>query len=183
MLGLNRASLQGDVAFVDALKCFGCTVKEFPGCIEVDGSAILELSSSGVKKLGKLRGNQVLNMANISDTVQTLAAVALFADGPTRIVGVAHNRHKESDRIADLARELRRLGAEVEEHDDGLTIHPRELHPCVVQTYQDHRMAMSLSLVGLRLSGVQIANPQCTGQDVSTFLFGYASVVEEQSSQ
>ena len=66
-------------------------------------------------------------MNAISDTVQTLAAVALFAAGPTRVRGVAHNRHKETDRIGDLACELRRLGAEVEEHPDGLTIVPKPL--------------------------------------------------------
>jgi 3-phosphoshikimate 1-carboxyvinyltransferase len=101
-------------------------------------------------------------MNAISDTVQTLASVALFAEGPTTITGVAHIRHKETDRIGDLARELRKLGATVDELPDGLRITPGPLHGAQVVTYQDHRMAMSLALVGLRVPGVTIHDPQCT---------------------
>ena len=108
-----------------------------------------------------LRGIAV-DMNAISDTVQTLAAVALFAEGPTTITGVAHIRHKETDRIGDLARELRKLGAQVEELPDGLRMTPGPLHGARVETYQDHRMAMSLALVGLRVPGVTILNPACT---------------------
>jgi 3-phosphoshikimate 1-carboxyvinyltransferase len=110
---------------------------------------------------GPLRGIEV-DMNRISDTVQTLAAVALFAEGPTVVRGVAHNRVKETDRIDDLATELRRMGASVETFPDGLAITPGELRPTVVETYNDHRMAMSLSLVGLRQPGIQISNPRCT---------------------
>ena len=88
-------------------------------------------------------------MNDISDTVQTLAAVALFAKGPTTITGVAHIRHKETDRIGDLARELRKLGAAVDELTDGLRIRPAAIRPAQIATYQDHRMAMSMALVGL----------------------------------
>ena len=117
---------------------------------------------------GELRGIQV-DMNAISDTVQTLAAVALFADGPTSITGVAHNRYKETDRIADLATELRRLGAEVEERADGLEITPAALRPAVIETYDDHRMAMSLALVGLRQPGVVIKDPGCTAKTYPAF--------------
>ena len=103
-------------------------------------------------------------MNAISDTVQTLAAVALFAEGATRVRGVGHNRHKETDRIGDLARELRRVGAEVQEHEDGLTIIPRPLHAATLQTYDDHRMAMSLALIGLRTPGITILDPACTAK-------------------
>ena len=96
-------------------------------------------------------------MNDISDTVMTLAAVACFAEGPTTIRNVAHIRHKETDRLAALATELRRLGAEVEEFADGLTHHAAAAarrRRC--ETYNDHRMAMSLALVGLRVPGVVI---------------------------
>ena len=108
-------------------------------------------------------------MNDISDTVMTLAAVACFADGPTTIRNVAHIRHKETDRLAALATELRRLGAGVEEFADGLTITPRPLHGAEVETYNDHRMAMSLALVGLRVPGVVIKNPGCVAKTYPGF--------------
>jgi 3-phosphoshikimate 1-carboxyvinyltransferase len=144
--GLTRSALQGDVAFVDCLARMGCLVEESTCGITVTG--------------GSLRGIDV-NMNAISDTVQTLAAVALFAHGPTTITGVGHIRHKETDRIGDLARELRKLGATVEEFDDGLKITPRALRPAAIDTYHDHRMAMSLALVGLQQPGVVIHDPGC----------------------
>ncbi len=147
--GLHRHSLQGDVGFVDCLEQMGCQV---------------EFLANGIRVLGgPLRGVDV-DMADISDTVQTLAAVALFAEGTTTVRGVAHNRLKETDRIEDLATELRRLGATVETFPDGLTITPGPLRPTSVQTYNDHRMAMSLALVGLRQDGIQIENPGCTAK-------------------
>ena len=110
-----------------------------------------------------LRGIDV-DMNGISDTVQTLAAVALFANGPTSIRNIGHIRHKETDRIGNLAIELRKLGARVDERDDGLRITPGRLHSAEVQTYDDHRMAMSLALVGLRVPGVVILDPECTAK-------------------
>ncbi len=112
---------------------------------------------------GPLHGTDV-GMNDISDTVMTLAVVACFAEGPTTIRNVAHIRHKETDRLTALAVELRRLGAVVEEFDDGLTITPAPLHDATVQTYNDHRMAMSLALVGLRVPGVVIDNPGCVAK-------------------
>jgi 3-phosphoshikimate 1-carboxyvinyltransferase len=108
-------------------------------------------------------------MNAISDTVMTLGAVACFAQGPTRIRNVAHIRHKETDRIAALATELRRLGAEVEEFTDGLQITPRPLHGATVETYNDHRMAMSLALIGLKVPGVVIKNPGCVAKTYPGF--------------
>src|SRR4029453_19402591 len=117
---------------------------------------------------GPLRGIDV-DMNDISDTVMTLAAVACFAEGKTTIRNVAHIRHKETDRIAALATELRKLGAEVEERDDGLTITPRPLKGCAVDTYNDHRMAMSLALIGLRVLGVVIRDPGCVAKTYPGF--------------
>jgi 3-phosphoshikimate 1-carboxyvinyltransferase len=152
--GLNRKSLQGDVRFVDVLEQMGCRVEECEAGITVHG--------------GKLRGVDV-DMNDISDTVMTLGAVACFADGPTRIRNVGHIRHKETDRIAALATELRKLGAAVEERPDGLTITPRPLRGCAVDTYNDHRMAMSLALVGLKVPGVVIRNPGCVAKTYPGF--------------
>lgn len=147
--GFSRRSLQGDVAFVDVLARMGCRVEAGEDSITVHG--------------GPLHGIRV-DMNAISDTVQTLGAVALFASGPTTITGVGHIRHKETDRIGNLAIELRKLGATVEESDDGLTIHPGPLRAARIATYDDHRMAMSLALAGLRTPGVVILDPGCTAK-------------------
>ncbi|MCH7989539.1 MAG: 3-phosphoshikimate 1-carboxyvinyltransferase [Planctomycetes bacterium] len=147
--GLSRDSLQGDIGFVDVLEQMGCRVDRQPDSITVHGS--------------KLQGIDV-DMNAVSDTAQTLAVVAVFAEGPTRIRNVAHIRHKETDRIAAVAAELRRLKVAVEEHPDGLTIHPGPIQPATIQTYDDHRMAMSFALIGLRSPGIRIADPGCTAK-------------------
>ena len=82
---------------------------------------------------------------------------------------MAHIRHKETDRIADLARELRKLGAGVEELTDGLRITPAPLHGAVIETYHDHRMAMSFALAGMRIAGISIRNPGCTAKTYPKF--------------
>jgi 3-phosphoshikimate 1-carboxyvinyltransferase len=152
--GLSRDSLQGDVAFCDCLARMGCDVRYSADRITVVGRP--------------LRGIEV-DMNAVSDTVQTLAAVALFADGPTAIRDVAHIRHKETDRIHALAVELRKLGAEVEERSDGLRITPHPLHGAEIDTYDDHRMAMSLALAGLAVPGVVIRDPACTAKTYPRF--------------
>src|SRR5207244_12454157 len=115
-----------------------------------------------------LRGIDI-DMNAISDTAQTLAAVAVFASGPTTIRKIAHVRHKETDRIAAVVTELKRLGLPADEHPDGLTIHPGTPQPATVATYDDHRMAMSFSLIGLRTPGIRIANPGCTAKTYPRF--------------
>ena len=152
--GLSRQSLQGDVAFVDCLESMGCKVV----CQE-----------DSITVIGPARKGIDVQMDDISDTVQTLAAVALCVEGETRIRGVAHNRVKETDRIGNLAIELRKLGGQVEEHEDGMTIVPGELQSATIETYNDHRMAMSLALVGLRQRGVVILDPGCTAKTYPSF--------------
>ena len=152
--GLNENSLQGDIGFVNCLRQMGCEVTWSRDSITVHGKA-----SRGID----------VDMSNISDTVQTLSAVALFVEGPTRVRGVAHNRVKETDRIGNLAIELRKLGAEVEEHHDGLTITPGKTTSAEIDTYNDHRMAMSLSLAGLKQPGVVINDPGCTSKTYPAF--------------
>ncbi len=151
VLGLTPNAIQGDVNFCQALRKMGCD---------------LTIGSNSMTISGRAKNGIDIDMNEISDTVQTLCVVALFAEGPTRIRGVAHNRFKETDRIGDLACELRKLGADVQEHHDGLTVQaPRAgLKGTVLETYQDHRMAMSLSLAGLNLPGVRISNPSCTAK-------------------
>ena len=152
--GLSLASLQGDVAFCECLRRMGCDVRYGRDSITVAGRPL---------------GGIEIDMNAISDTVQTLAAVALLAEGPTVIRGVAHIRHKETDRIAALAVELRKLGADAEEYEDGLKIAPRPLHAAEIDTYDDHRMAMSLALVGLAVPGVVIRDPDCTAKTYPEF--------------
>jgi 3-phosphoshikimate 1-carboxyvinyltransferase len=159
--GLSRTSLQGDVAFCDCLRAMGCEVVEAADRITVTGRG--------------LRGIDV-DMNAISDTVQTLAAVAVFAAGPTTIRNVGHIRHKETDRIAALAAELRKFGADVDDQDDGLTIVPRPLHGATIDTYDDHRMAMSMALVGLRVPGVVIRDPNCVAKTYPQFFADLASL-------
>ena len=108
-------------------------------------------------------------MNAISDTAQTLAAIAPFAKGATRIRNVAHIRLKETDRIAALATELKRIGQKVEEFPDGLKIMPAKIKPAKIKTYDDHRMAMSFAVTGLKAPGIVISNPECTGKTYPRF--------------
>ena len=152
--GLDRESIQGDVRFVELLEQMGC--RPIPSAIGLDLEG------------GPLHGINA-DMNDISDTVMTLAAVACFAEGPTTIRNVAHIRHKETDRLAALATELRRVGAGVDEFADGLTITPRPLHGAEIETYNDHRMAMSMALIGLKVPGIVIKNPGCVAKTYPGF--------------
>ncbi|MGI8482672.1 MAG: 3-phosphoshikimate 1-carboxyvinyltransferase [Thermomicrobiales bacterium] len=150
--GLGTDSTQGDLQFVRVLEQMGARVTMGQNATTVRGP-----------EGGQLRGGD-FDFNVISDTAQTLAAIAPFADGPVTIRGIAHNRLKETDRIADVATELRKLGQEVDEFEDGMTIRPRPVTPAEVETYDDHRMAMSLALTGLRAPGVTILDPGCTAK-------------------
>jgi 3-phosphoshikimate 1-carboxyvinyltransferase len=154
VLGLNRESLQGDVKFVECLAQMGCEVN---------------YSEDSITLVGKPMRGIDIDMNAISDTVQTLSVVALFAEGTTRIRNVGHIRHKETDRIAAVATELRKLGATVVEHPEGLDITPGTLRGAEIETYNDHRMAMSFAIVGLVQPGVQILNPSCTAKTYPQF--------------
>ena len=117
-------------------------------------------------------------MNAISDTVMTLGVVALFASGFTRIRNVAHIRHKETDRISALATELRKLGATVDEQPDGLLIFPpTQITPARIATYDDHRMAMSFALAGVKAGGVTIEDPGCVAKTYPGFWDDLARLV------
>lgn len=153
---LSPKTRQGDMAFLEVLSQMGCIVTH-------EGNAMR------VTSRGKLKGVDV-DMADISDTSMTLAAIAPFADSPTTIRGIASSRLKETDRIAATCTELRRLGVMVEEHPDGMTIHPcPRLKPTSIHTYDDHRIAMAFSLVGLRTPGIEIENPGCVAKTFPEF--------------
>ncbi|MDP1715879.1 MAG: 3-phosphoshikimate 1-carboxyvinyltransferase [Anaerolineales bacterium] len=149
---ISRKSKQGDIAFLDVLQKMGCVITDGADSISV------------ARRSGNLCGIDI-DMRDIPDTAQTLAAVAPFASSPTRIRGIASARVKETDRVHATCTELARLGVRVEEHEDGMTIYPVEkTRPALIQTYNDHRMAMSFSLIGLRFNGVTIENPSCVSK-------------------
>ncbi|HYJ12279.1 MAG TPA: 3-phosphoshikimate 1-carboxyvinyltransferase, partial [Thermomicrobiales bacterium] len=99
----------------------------------------------------------------------TLAAIAPFADGPVTVRGVAHNRIKETDRVSAVATELRKLGQVVDEFEDGFTVHPQPVTPAEIETYDDHRMAMSFAITGLRARGVTILDPGCVAKTFPSY--------------
>ncbi len=148
---LGSNSLQGDLGFVRVLEQMGCTVRM--------GSHQTELIGTS-----NLRGLEEINMSQISDTAQTLAAVAVFADRPTKITGIGFIRKKETDRIGAVVTEMQRLGIRATEEADGFTIYPGTIKPARVETYDDHRMAMSFALIGIRQHGITILDPQCTNK-------------------
>ncbi len=153
--GLSQASLQGDVRFVDILEQMGATVRRGADFIEVQGPAQL----TGVD----------VDMNAISDTAPTLAAIAPLASGPVHIRNVGHLRLQESDRLHAVATELKRLGATVVEEAEGIQIMPSLLRSADVSTYDDHRIAMSFALLGLRVPGVGICDPDCVRKTFPDF--------------
>ncbi|MFI7546257.1 3-phosphoshikimate 1-carboxyvinyltransferase [Actinoplanes sp. NPDC049599] len=153
--GLGAGSLQGDVAFAEVLGRMGATVTRTAESVTVSAGGVLH----GID----------VDMADISDTAQTLAAVAVYADSPTRVRGIGFIRGKETDRVAAVVTELRRAGIEAVEDEDGFTVHPGVPRPTRFATYEDHRMAMSLSLLGLRSPGMEIADPGCVAKTYPDF--------------
>ncbi len=152
---LPEDTKQGDRDLVLLLEEMGCSWKQDGNRIELTG--------------GPLRGIKA-DMHGMSDVAQTLAIVALFAEGPTTIHNIANARIKETDRIAAMATELARIGARVEEFPDGLTIHPTgEYHPAEIETYDDHRMAMSFAVAGFRIAGLTILDPGCVSKTFPDF--------------
>ena len=147
--GLGSSGVQGDLGFVDVLEQMGCQVEQTATSTTVVGP---DPGSGG------LAGVDV-DMRELSDTAPTLAAVAVFARTPTRLRGIGFIRRKESDRIGDVVRELRRCGITADEEPDGLVVHPGAPRPARIATYDDHRLAMSFALLGLRARGIAIADP------------------------
>ncbi len=153
--GLGSASVQGDAAFAAVLGQMGAEVSTGPDWTEVRGTGVLQ----GID----------VDLADLSDTAPTLAVVAALAQGPTRIRGIGFIRGKESDRIGDVARELRRCGIGCDEEPDGLVVHPGTITPTEVQTYRDHRIAMSFAVLGLATGDIAIVDPGCVAKTFPGF--------------
>lgn len=162
--GVRRSHLQGDIGFVDVLGAMGCVVEETGDGLAVQGPA-------------RLRGIEV-DLNKMPDTVQTLAVVALFAEGPTTIRNVANLRVKETDRLAALEAELGKLGARVATGDDWIEITPpATLTPARIADYDDHRMVMSFALAGLRGCEVSLSNPQCVAKSYPRFFVDLGGLI------
>ncbi|WP_392676614.1 3-phosphoshikimate 1-carboxyvinyltransferase [Streptomyces sp. LN785] len=152
--GIGKDSKQGDVGLVEALVRMGCTAEVTDTSITLSG--------------GDLRGIDI-DMEAMPDVVPTLAVVAAFAQGTTHISNIASLRIKECDRIAAVTTELRKMGITVEEHPDAMTITGGSPKGAVIDTYDDHRIAMCFAIAGLRTEGVVIQDPGCVAKSFPTF--------------
>jgi 3-phosphoshikimate 1-carboxyvinyltransferase len=162
--GVGRGSIQGDVAFADVLREQGAEVALGDDWIETRG--------------GKLRGGTI-DCTAIPDAAMTLAITALFATGSTRLVGIGSWRVKETDRIAAMATELAKLGAQVRAGDDWLELQPlRTFHAATIDTYDDHRMAMCFALAAFGGADVTIRDPDCVRKTFPAFFATFRSVVQ-----
>lgn len=149
--GVTSDMLQGDVEFLELLSQMGCEItKDNYGSITVIGA-----------ENGKLKGGFTVDMSAFSDQALTLSAIAPFADAPITITGIGHIRLQECDRIKAIVRNLTSLGIKVDEKSDEVTIYPGTPKGCEIETYDDHRVAMSFTLTGSRTKGVRILNPSC----------------------
>lgn len=152
--GLGSASLQGDLHFVDVLREMGAEV---------------QLESHAVTVTGATLRGVTADFSQISDTAQTMAAVAVFADSPSTVTGIGFIRRKETDRIGAVVTELRRIGIDATENGDGFTVVPGETSTATIETYDDHRMAMSMALIGYARAGITIADPNCVRKTFPTY--------------
>jgi 3-phosphoshikimate 1-carboxyvinyltransferase len=153
--GVKKNSLQGDAGVLSVLETMGCTVEE---------------TAAGVRVRGPARLNGVVTDMNaMPDVVPTVAVVALFADSPTTIRNIGHLRFKESDRLEALATELQKTGARITVEQESMHIEPAGLHGAQLDTYEDHRLAMSFALVGLTVPGIKIENPECVKKSFPGF--------------
>ena len=171
--GLGIDSVQGDIGFVDVLERMGCRVERENTRLSVlappDGSSLHGID---------------IDLNEMPDTAPTLAVLALFADSPTTIRNVTNLRHKETDRLAALHCELSKLGAVVEELPDGLIIHPpSRLTAAAIDTYDDHRMAMSFALAGLKCPGLVINDPQCCAKTFPDFFERFERMIVARAKE
>jgi 3-phosphoshikimate 1-carboxyvinyltransferase len=169
--GVGRNSIQGDVAFADALNQMGANVMAGDDWIEVRG---VDTPS------GKLQGIE-LNCLAIPDAAMTLAVAALFAEGSTKLTGIASWKVKETDRIAAMAKELRKVGALVDAGDDYIQITPPKhwKSPAEgIDTYDDHRMAMCFSLSALGPLRIRINDPACVAKTFPEYFKEFSQIAK-----
>ncbi|MDE6607993.1 MAG: 3-phosphoshikimate 1-carboxyvinyltransferase, partial [Lachnospiraceae bacterium] len=154
---VHLESLQGDIRFLDILERLGAKIED---------------TDAGVKLQGPVNGcyNGIdIDLNDCSDQTMTLAALAVFAETPTIIRNIGHIRLQESDRIHAIVTELKKLGITCEETNDSITIYPGMPQPAEIDTYNDHRMAMAFSLIGLRAEGIVINDPDCTSKTFENY--------------
>ncbi len=147
---VHLTSMQGDIKFIEALKSMGCMVEKTEEGISVKGP----------EKPECLKGIEI-DMNNFSDQALTMAAVSIFADTPVTIKNIGHIRLQESDRLSAIATNLKNMGIQCEEGNDYITVYPGVPKPCSIETYEDHRVAMSFTLPGLITGDIEILNPLC----------------------
>jgi 3-phosphoshikimate 1-carboxyvinyltransferase len=151
---VHRNSMQGDIKFIDALTEMGCGLEE---------------TQAGIKLKGRMLSSYpglTLSMKDFSDQTMTMAAISGFGTSPTLIRSISHIRFQETDRIHGILTELTRIGIKCEEvpEEEGIRIYPakeEEIRETAVETYEDHRMAMAFTLIGLRTGKITIQNPSC----------------------
>jgi len=163
MVNIGKNTRQPDYGFLEILERMGCTVARSE-------------TASSVKMDGKLKGGFSIDMRPLSDATLTLAAIAPFADAPIHMYGVAHIRHHECDRISAMCSSLSALGIKVEEHDDGMTVHPGKPKSGVMDTFEDHRMAMSLAVLGIGGNGIELLDPGCVSKTCPSFFEQLAQI-------
>lgn len=156
VFNINPQSLQGDIGVLGIMEELGCAVAKGADWVEVTGGALRE-------------GEYIVNMGDMPDMVPTIAVLAAFRPGRTVITNVAHLRLKESNRIEALVVELNRMGIMAEEREDGLVVTGGTPHGAEIETYHDHRIAMSFAVAGLAVPGIKIKNPRCVDKSFPGF--------------
>ena len=156
LLRISRETDQPDIGMIDVLTRMGCRFEMGSGYVDVTGPA-------------RLTGGFTVDMREMSDQALTVAAIASLADAPIEVTGVAHIRGHESDRLKAIAESLGRLGITVEEKPDGVRVHPGTVTPALVDSHDDHRVAMSLSLLGAVVPGIRVNNPGCVSKTFPQF--------------
>jgi 3-phosphoshikimate 1-carboxyvinyltransferase len=160
--GLGSAAVQGDIGFAAILGRMGATIEQSA----TETTVIVDRQLKGID----------VDMADCSDTAQTLAAVAVYANGPTSIRGIGFIRFKEIDRVSAVVTEMQRAGIEAHHDPDGFTITPGLPKPCIIETSNDHRMAMSFALLGLGAPGIAIADPGCVRKTFPEFWVAFEAL-------
>ena len=154
--GISRQSKQGDIRLLDVLEELGCMVRSEENWIEVTGNNLVE-------------GDLTFDLNDMPDMVPTLAVLSAFREGRTIIGNVAHLRIKESNRLAAMVNELNHVGIEAKEMPEGLMIQGGKMRPAKIETYNDHRMAMSFAIAGLVVPGIEISDKKCVDKSFPSF--------------
>lgn len=154
--GISRQSRQGDIRLLDVLEKLGCKVSSAENWVDVTGEDLCQ-------------GNLTFDLNDMPDMVPTLAVLSAFREGQTIIENVAHLRIKESNRLAAMVTELNRVGIQAEELPEGIMIQGGKMQPAKIETYNDHRMAMSFAIAGLRARGIEISDKKCVDKSFPSF--------------